>query len=449
MSVSTSEVNAIQPAKDPLGLLLAGGAGAIIGVLPALFAPVYSVWLSNIHELSNAQVGLVQSSLHIVQVAVILALSPIVARFNRKVLGVCGAFIAAIGYVLIAVSSGFWPLMAVQIVAGLGAGLAYVGATSALSYTNKPTRAFSIITIVSIFVGSITLIMFPALSEWSPKYGLFVGLVAMIIIGILASFAMPKLDELPTSASKVVAPHTLGHAVHATDGLADAAAEARVEASTIAKFAATSDDQDQAEPEKARSVFAFPGLAVIIAYFLINLGLVAVWTFSAHIGMDAGMSATASPIFLGVSQIMCIIGVLVAWYVGEKNVALPVLIASIIILSVGKFVLGLGILPLFIIGMLCLNFAFYCVIPYMFAAGAQLDPRSGRLVVMVGASAMIASAIGPAVGGYLAGSTDSWFRLTTVAAILAALAIPFAVAGVRAGLKAAGLEEAAAGLSND
>ncbi len=384
--------------KDPIGLLFAGGAGSIIGVLPALIAPIYSVWLANEHQFTNPQIGLIQSSLHLVQVVVILALSPIVDRFNRRMLGVIGALIAAAGYLLIAVSSGFWMMFAVQFVAGFGAGLAYVGATSALSYANKPTRAFSIITIVAILVGAVTLILFPWLSDWSPQFGLFVGVIVIVLICLFGFLKMPQLDELPTIGEPV--------------------------------------EQSSQADSTRRSVFAFPGFAVVIAYFLINLGLVAVWTFSAQIGVDAGMSDTGSPIFLGISQIMCIVGVVVAWYVSDKNVAIPVLVVSIAVLAVGKLVLGIGLLSTFAIGMLITNLAFYCVIPYMFGAGSQLDPRSGRLVVMVGASAMVASAIGPTVGGYLAGSTDNWFRLTVVSAIVIAAAIPFAVTGVRAGLKA-------------
>lgn len=384
------------PTKDPVGLILAGGAGSIIGVLPALIAPVYSVWLATEHSLSNAQIGLVQSSLHAVQVAVILLMSPIVHRYNRKLLGVIGALIGAVGYLLIAVASGFWMLIGVQVVAGFGAGLAYVGATSALSYARKPARAFSIITIAAILVGAITLILFPALNSWSPQYGLFVGLAVVIVACLFGFFRMPRLEQLPGSA-------VIATPVH----------------------------------RSLRSILAFPGFAVVIAYFMINLGLVAVWTFSAQIGVDAGMTETGSPVFLGVSQIMCIAGVIVAWYVADKNIAIPVLVGSITVLAIGKLVLGMGLISTFAIGMLITNLAFYCVIPYMFAAGSQLDPRSGRLVVMVGASAMVASAIGPTLGGYLAGTADNWLRLTVVAAIIVAASIPFAVTGVRAGLKVA------------
>ena len=90
-------INAPLPTKDPIGLILAGGAGSITGVLPALIAPVYSLWLADAHQLSNTEIGLVQSSLHLVQVVVILAMSPIVDRFNRKALGVAGALIAICG----------------------------------------------------------------------------------------------------------------------------------------------------------------------------------------------------------------------------------------------------------------------------------------------------------------------------------------------------------------
>lgn len=406
--------------KDPVGLLFAGGAGSVIGVLPALIAPIYSVWLANEHHFSNPEIGLIQSSLHLVQVVVILAMSPIVDRFNRRVLGIVGALIGAVGYLLIAVSSGFWMMFAVQFVAGFGAGLAYVGATSALSYARKPARAFSIITIVAILVGAVTLILFPALSSWSPQYGLFVGLALVILVCLFGFIKMPDVEKLPVVAE-----------------VRDATAEALAGIAEAGELTAATESTDDALDTKRRSVFAFPGFAVVIAYFLVNLGLVAVWTFSAQIGVDAGMTDTESPVFLGISQIMCIVGVVLAWWVADKPFALPVLVTSIAVLAMGKLVLGMGLLATFAIGMLITNLAFYCVIPYMFAAGSQLDPRSGRLVVMVGASAMVASAIGPTVGGYLAGSTDNWFRLTVVAAIVIAAAIPFAVIGVRAGLKAA------------
>ena len=405
-------INAPLPTKDPIGLILAGGAGSITGVLPALIAPVYSLWLADAHQLSNTEIGLVQSSLHLVQVVVILAMSPIVDRFNRKALGVAGALIAICGYMLIAVSSGFWMLFGVQFVAGIGAGLAYVGSTSALSYAHRPARAFSIITIAAIIVGAAMLILFPILNSWSAEYGFLVGLAGIVLVCLFCFLSMPNVNAIPSATVAAV------------------------------------DEARKNEPR--RHLLAFPGFAVVIAYFLINLGLVAVWTFSAQIGMDAGMSDTGGPVFLGVSQVMCIVGVVVAWYVSDKNLAIPILVGAILVLAIGKLVLGIGVLPAFVVGLMITNLAFYCVIPYMFASGSQLDPRSGRLVVMVGASAMVASAIGPTMGGVLAGANDNWFRLTFVAALVILASIPFAVTGVRAGLKVApgdyettGVEQAA------
>ena len=160
--------------------------------------------------------------------------------------------------------------------------------------------------------------------------------------------------------------------------------------------------------------------------------MVAVWTYSGSIAQAAGMSAAGSWWFLGLSQLLSVAGCLIAWRMGPRPGKIWVLVASLLGLMVGKFLVGTAVLVPYAVGVLLTNLTFYTAIPFIFAAGADLNPRSGRLVVIVGASAMAAGAVAPIFGGWVAGTADDWLRLGLAAALVILLSIPLLLFAERA-----------------
>lgn len=82
-------------------------------------------------------------------------------------------------------------------------------------------------------------------------------------------------------------------------------------------------------------------------------------------------------------------------------------------------------------GFVAVNIAFFCLSPLLLALAAELDTRSGQLVVIAGAASLVAGSIAPALGGAIAGPDEHWARLGFTALSLALLSIPLLVLPVR------------------
>ena len=135
---------------------------------------------------------------------------------------------------------------------------------------------------------------------------------------------------------------------------------------------------------------------------------------------------------LGVAQVMSVLGCLIAARMGASAAKISVLVASVISLAVGKILIASTVLWAYLIGNLVTNLTFYTVIPFVFAAGADLNPRNGRLVVVVGASAMAAGAVAPLAAGLVAGDGDNWLALGIAAAAVIMTALPLLLLALRA-----------------
>ena len=394
--------------SEPKGLLLAGGALSVAGVLTTIVAPMLSGAFGETVELTNAQIGLVLTCLHVVQVAVIfgLATTGLVERLDRRMLGMIGCAIAAIAFVASSAVTDFAPLLVFQAVVGLGAGLAYAAGGSALSFAHHTERAYALVTIGSIFVGAGLLALTPTLQSIDSERGVYAGLaITLLILGVLGT-RMPDLRAAPNRPT-----------VPSNPDLGSAQLREMAQPPTVDSGATQWLDR--------------AGVSLLAANFLLNVGLLSVWTFAGQIGESTGMDSTQSSLFLGASQLLSVIGCLIAWNLGPHAAKIPVLIGALLILALGKVLVGTAILSAYVVGMLTTNLAFYCVIPFVFAAGADLNPRSGRLVVLVGASAMTAGAIAPLVGGLLAGDDGNWMLLGLVAAAMVLLCIPLMTYAVR------------------
>lgn len=378
-------------AADPRSLLVSGGALTIGGVFTTIVAPSLVEALGT-SGLANTQIGLHLTVLHAVQVFVIfgMATTGAVTRVSRGVVGVAGLVLCAAAFIGSSLLPDSRWLFAMQALIGLGAGLSYACGGSALSFAEYTERAYSLVTIGSIVVGASALALTPTMKAISADDGIYWGLAVAVLILAALGLGMPNLDH-----------------------------QSRDDDLTVAGSA-----QEQWLDKY--------GIALIAAYFLLNLGILAVWTFAGQMGESAGMTSAGSSWFLGAAQVLSVVGCLIAWGMGTHPSKVWVMLASLLILAVGKFLVGSGILWAFMLGMLTTNLTFYTVIPFVFAAGADLNPRSGRLVVIVGAAAMVAGAVAPLAGGVVAGNDGDWWTLGVAAGIVILASAPLMIFAVRA-----------------
>lgn len=367
-------------------LLVGGGALSIAGVLTTVVAPLLADGLRTT-GLDNAAIGAHLTALHVVQVAtiVILATTGWVARFDRRWSGLIGCGLGAAGFVGAAVVPAGSGVTLTMVLIGLGAGISYAAGGSALSYASDTERAYAAVTIASIVIGSAVLVGTALAPLDDSRVTIFGGLALVLVLLGLVGTRIPALGS--------------------------------------------------AEPDRSGPAPRWldaPGAALIAGYFLLNVGILGIWTFSGQMGQAAGLSETGSWWVLGVAQVMSVLGCLIAARMGASAAKISVLVASVISLAVGKILIASTVLWAYLIGNLVTNLTFYTVIPFVFAAGADLNPRNGRLVVVVGASAMAAGAVAPLAAGLVAGDGDNWLALGIAAAAVIMTALPLLLLALRA-----------------
>lgn len=175
-----------------------------------------------------------------------------------------------------------------------------------------------------------------------------------------------------------------------------------------------------------------PAIMLVVAAWLIQGGNLMVWTFAESIGEHSGLSAQSTANFLGLSQLMGLAGAGVTLAFGAKVNKMFLIVPAVLTLAIGNLFVGTATnAPLFIIGFLAVSVAYFCLIPLLLALAAELDTHSGQLVVLVGAGALVAGGIAPAVGGWIAGTAEHWPRLGVTALAAVLLALPLMVAPVR------------------
>lgn len=80
---------------------------------------------------------------------------------------------------------------------GLGAGLSYASANSALAYARYPERAFSIVTISWMLAGAAMLTLGPMLHDAWPHEGIYLGMATAELLCIAFILRLPDARRLP------------------------------------------------------------------------------------------------------------------------------------------------------------------------------------------------------------------------------------------------------------
>lgn len=397
------------------GLVPACAAMMTAGFLTTFLSPLLATSFSDDFELGIEQAGLAVAAGTAGVAITALGILPFLPKLDRRKLGFIGALVAAAGLIATGFANGFVLVLVLQIVTGFGAGLCYAAANSALAFARLPERAFSIVTISWLLVGAGMLTLGPFMHSTWPKVGLFLGIAAVELICLAFIVRLPDVRLLPK------------------DDLSPEQLEAEVEERSGAHHAS---GQTKHVP-----TWRSPGLILVLAILIMNIGNLTIWTFAESIGVKAGMSTEATSTFLGVSQLIGLVGAFITLMLGDKVPKMALLVPAVTLLALGNLAVGSASNPApFIVGFLCINIAFFCISPLLLALAAELDSSSGRLVVIAGAVTLIAGAIAPALGGYIAGAEESWARLGLAAFGMTLISLPLLAGPVRSANKRARLE---------
>jgi predicted MFS family arabinose efflux permease len=394
-------------AKEHKGLVVGAAGMMVAGSLTNFLSPLVAVSFADQFGFGIARTGLLvaggQGGVALSAVAIL----PFLPRLDRRKVGVGGALIAAVCLALTGYVRGFGAVLVLQIVMGLAAGFAYACANSALAYARQPERAFSIVIITLMLSGAAMLTLGPTLHDVWPKAGVHVGIAGAELLCIVFIARLPDVRGLPKDGLSAVQP----------DG------------ETNTPMAPPS--KAWAQPSRLRGIFS-PAILLIGAVWMINVGTLMIWTYAHTIGEGTGLSAQNTSTFLGLSQLIGLVGAGITLGFGGKVGKMVLIVPAVISLAVGNLLIGTATSPpVFIEGFLAVNIAFYCLEPLLLALAAELDTNSGQLVVLVGAMTLVAGGGAPALGGWIAGAGGDWSRLGVTALALGLLALPLLIPPIR------------------
>lgn len=390
-----------EPGSKEHAGLVAGAAGLMVaGFLTTFLSPMLAVSFAEEFHFGIGPAGLLVACGQGGVALSAFGILPFLPRLDRRKVGVAGALVVAVGLALTGFATGYGPVLALQIVTGMGAGVCYACANSALAYARVRERAFSIVTISWMLVGAAMLTLGPILADLWPKVGIYLGMAAAVLLCIVFVVRLPDVRALLENDPGVP---PLEDTIRNDDAPGVAAAG----------------------PWGRMGIYG-PAALLIGAMAFLEAGNVMIWTFAAPIGEQAGLSVQFTATFLGMSQLIGLVGAGITLAFGAKVPKMVLIVPAVVAMGVGNLLVGTAVSPApYMVGFLAINLAFFCVTPLLLALAADLDTSSGRLVVLVGGAALVAGAFAPALGGWIAGADGHWPRLgvTALAVVLLTLAL--------------------------
>jgi len=385
--------------------LIVGAAGMMVaGVLTANLSPLLAVSFADSLGFGVERAGVLISAGQGGVALSVLAMVPLLPRLDRRIVGAVGACVAAACLALTGFTTTFAVVLGLQIVMGLGAGLSFASANSALAYSRLPERAFSIVTITWMVVGSALLALGPTLHDIWPEAGVYLGIAAAELLCVVFISRLPDVRRLPS----------------ARESADDAVSRSEQSAGRVSRGWLTA------------------ALSFVGAIALIFIANAIIWTYAQSIGVHAGLSAHSVGTLLGVSQLTGVIGTGITLFFGATANKMRLIVPAGIALAVGGLLVGISATPApYIAGLVAMFVAFYCLVPLLLALAAEMDTNSGRFVVLISAVTLIAGGSSPALGGWIVGPGHDWTRLGVVSFVLLSAAVPMLLPPVRAARRAA------------
>lgn len=399
--------------KEPKGLLIGGIAAGLAGVMADLLSPLYATSFHSGFGLSNTQAGFLVTAALGTMGVVELTLAHSIGHRNLKRVATYGIVIASVALIYISdvSDSGFWSLLVGMIALGLGCGLSFVAGNAALSFATDSQRAFGLLTTWYMIFVFVMMSTNPFLRQIYPIVLPYAAMVAVQVVCLaLIWWKMP--DTRVIAAQRTAA----ARAVQQRDP--GVGAELNRDAPQLNLFG---------------PLPLLLGLAVTLSQFAVA-GL---WTFAQELGTTAGLSAEATASFLGLSQLVGLLGTMAPWLLGRWVGRGALGAAGLLLAGIGIMVVPLVHSPTaYIVGNLAINLGYWVTLPLSLSVAADLDRNSGRLVAFMLGMSSIGLALGPSLAGPLLGGADTTLG-GWVFGLIGLAAVPLIIAPARAADRAA------------
>jgi predicted MFS family arabinose efflux permease len=337
------------------GVSALGVIGSIIFLLLPMLIGAFTEKLM----LSPLQVGWLGSADMIgMFVAAVIAMFWIRSANWRLMATLAGGLLIAC-HLISGFTQDFVPLFVVRILAGFAGGSLMSIALTSLGDTLRPDRWFALFVAGQLSLGSLGLWLFPDFLAQAGLRGVFVSLATIVAVSMLL---IPFISRKGSDMG--VANRPTGQS-------------------------------------RRSSVFATPGLFALLACFLFNLGIMAVWAYLERMGDSAGLDAGFVGQTLAFSLLGALIGALLAAAMADRFGRIKPIMINLAIQAIALLLLGGALTEnSFLAGVMLFAFAWNFPVAYQLAITVSID-ASGRLVVLFLSAVKLGYACAPIIAAQL------------------------------------------------
>ncbi len=338
-----------------LGVIILGVTGSIVFLLLPMLIGAFTENLS----LTAAQVGLLGSADMTGMFIAAVVATGWIRSYNWRVIAALACGLLIVCHILSGFVQLFILLFLIRVIAGFAGGSLMSIALTSLGDTRQPDRFFALFIAGQLTLGGLGLWLFPGFLAQFGLGGVF-GALAVVVLG--ASLFIPfipqqgrKIEPAVTSSSK----------------------------------------------SRAANRAMLPGLMALLACFIFNLGIMAVWAYLERMGNAAGLEASYIGSTLAVSLAGALVGALLAAAIANRFGRVIPLILTLVVQVVALLLLS-GELSrnAFLVGVMLFAFAWNFPVPFQLAITVSMDV-SGRLVVLFLSAVKLGYAAGPVIAAQL------------------------------------------------
>jgi len=341
------------------GVTALGVIGSIVFLLLPMLIGAFSENLS----LSETQVGLLGSADMTGMFLAAVVATAWIRRYNWRAVAALACGLLIVCHLLSGFVQAFVPLFLIRVSAGFAGGSLMSIALTSLGDTRHPDRFFALFIAGQLTLGGLGLWLFPGLLARFGLGGVFSAL-ALVVLGatVLIPFISQQGRKIEPAAPAV-----------SSNGAA----------------------------KRTINPAMLPGVMALLACFIFNLGIMAVWAYLERMGNGAGLEAGFIGGTLAVSLAGALFGALLAAIIADRFGRVMPLIVTVVIQGVALLLLS-GELSrnAFLVGVMLFAFGWNFPVAYQLAITVSIDV-SGRLVVLFLSAVKLGYAAAPVVAAQL------------------------------------------------
>ena len=341
------------------GVTALGVIGSIVFLLLPMLIGAFTENLS----LSEAQVGMLGSADMTGMFIAAVVATAWIRRYNWRGVAALACGLLIICHLLSGFVQAFEPLFLIRVLAGFAGGSLMSIALTSLGDTRHPDRFFALFIAGQLTLGGLGLWLFPGLLASYGLGGVFSALAvvvlgAMLLIPLISQQGREFETAAPTGSSNRAKKRTITPAM-------------------------------------------LPGVMALLACFIFNLGIMAIWAYLERMGNAAGLEASFIGSTLALSLLGALFGALLAAMIENRFGRVMPLVVTVMIQVVALLLLS-GELSrnAFQVGVMLFAFGWNFPVAYQLAITVSIDV-SGRLVVLFLSAVKLGYAAAPVVAAQL------------------------------------------------